>query len=404
MITLITGTPGAGKTALAVSMLLSEAGNRPVFISGIPNLKLDHQLTPPVDEWTIDVPSQEDANIKRPEFTFPANSIIVIDESQNVFRPRAATSKVPPYIAAFETHRHTGVDFWLITQHPGLIDSNIRKLVGRHVHIRNTPFGRYLYEWPEVGEPESKSSRQISASRRYKLPKKVFGLYKSATVHTKQRVRMPVAVYVLVVALIAVIAGGWYWAVRIKQIQGGDPDIDPVHTSPINPQNYADSSKSPSDKKPITVDEYLAMQSPRIAGLLHTAPAYDELTKPSRVPVPAACVATKARCKCYTQDATPYMMDDSVCRQIVSGGTFLAFLPEGKTDPARQRDASPASGPLSRVDTSNPTRADTSLPYSGDFVGVSSRTVDQVSALSDRTYAESVPGDKQTPSHRYPSR
>ena len=169
MITLITGTPGAGKTALAVAMLLEEKGARPIFSSGIQDLKIDHQPTPPVEDWTQEVPTPEDPTVKESVFTFPPHSIIVVDEAQKVYRPRAASAKVPPYVAAFETHRHTGVDFWLITQHPGLLDGNIRKLVGRHVHIRNTFFGRYLYEWPECGEPDIKSSRQLSASRRYKL-------------------------------------------------------------------------------------------------------------------------------------------------------------------------------------------------------------------------------------------
>lgn len=349
MITLITGTPGAGKTALAVAMLLEEKGTRPLFISGIPELKIDHQQVPPVDEWTEEVPTPEDPNFKKPQFTFPPQSIIVVDEAQNIYRPRAVSSKVPPYVAAFETHRHTGVDFWLITQHPGLLDSNIRKLVGRHVHIRNTPLGRYLYEWPECGEPESKTSRQLSASRRYKLPKKVFGLYKSATVHLKHRARIPVAFYMLFACLAIAAFIGYRIYLRYQEVTQTNP-FDPSRSVPTAPGSPASGGASPQVNPRLTPQQYVEALEPRLHQLAHTAPVYDEITRPTRVPVPAGCVSTPTRCQCYTQDATPYAVDESLCRQVVKGGLFLTFDPEGQrraTDhgSARARDVSSANGP-----------------------------------------------------------
>lgn len=346
MITLITGTPGAGKTALAVAMLLEERGARPLFVSGIPELKIDHQPTPPVDDWTEEVPTPEDPNFKKPVFTFPPHSIIVIDEAQNIYRPRATSAKVPPHVAAFETHRHTGVDFWLITQHPGLLDGNIRKLVGRHVDIRNTLLGRYLYEWPECGDPGSKSSRQLSASRRYKPPKKVFGLYKSATVHLKQRFRLPLAFYVLfaVIAIGAFI--GYRMYDRFKQVTSQASPFDPAKSAPGAPGAPGLPFAAPGTPR-LTPQQYVEGYQPRLQQLAHTAPVFDELTRPSRVPVPAGCVSTPTRCQCYTQDATPYPADESLCRQVVKGGMFFAFEPEGQRRAAepggRAGEASAAS-------------------------------------------------------------
>jgi zona occludens toxin len=85
----------------------------------------------------------------------------------------------------------------------------------------------------------------------------------------------------------------------------------------------------------MTQAEYIASYQPRIAGLMHSAPAYDKLTEPKRVPVPAACVEMKSvGCKCYTQDATPYPVDLSMCRQLVAQGSFLAFQAEGDRRPS----------------------------------------------------------------------
>ena len=135
MITLITGTPGSGKTAYAVSLLMEMAGSRPIYADGVPELVIDHQPCPPVSEWTYEADDPASATGKKISFTFPANSIVVIDECQRVFRPRSSGSKVPPEVAAFETHRHLGIDFILITQHPSLVDGNIRRLVGKHIHL-----------------------------------------------------------------------------------------------------------------------------------------------------------------------------------------------------------------------------------------------------------------------------
>lgn len=330
MITLITGTPGAGKTALAVAMLIEEQGSRPLFVSGIPELKLDHQLTPPVEDWTQDVPTPEDPSFKKPVFVFPPNSIIVIDEAQNIYRPRAASSKVPPYVAAFETHRHTGVDFWLITQHPSLLDANIRKLIGRHIHIRSTPLGRRLYEWPECGDPESKTSRDISASRSYRLPKKVFGLYKSSTLHINTKYRMPFAFYIIIAAILVGSFLAYTMYGRYKQISNPSNFNSPAPSNSISPP-----SSSPSQSR-MTASEYIQAHNPRIPNLVHTAPVFDEMTKPSRVPVPAGCIASATRCRCYTQQATPYVIDDAMCRHIVSGGLFVPFDPDPATSQSHQ--------------------------------------------------------------------
>lgn len=189
MITIITGVPGMGKTALLVQMLLAndKASNaRPVFVMGIPDLKIDHVKAPPVDEWTEKRPDKDDPSLLLDYFTFPPNSYLILDEAQRVYRPRAAGTKVPPYVAALETHRHTGLDIILLTQKPNLVDVNVRHLCGRHIHIRDTILGRKLYEWPEYNDTDNKANLDAAAKRAFKPPKESFKYYKSSEMHTKQ--------------------------------------------------------------------------------------------------------------------------------------------------------------------------------------------------------------------------
>jgi zona occludens toxin (predicted ATPase) len=189
MITIITGVPGMGKTALLVQMLLKNdkaANPRPVFVMGIPGLKIEHYKAPPVEEWTEKRPDPDDPSLMLDYFTFPPNSYLILDEAQRVYRPRAAGTKVPPYVAALETHRHTGLDIILLTQKPNLVDVNVRHLCGRHIHIRDSILGRRLYEWPEYNDTDNKANLDAATKRAFKPPKESFEFYKSSEMHTKQ--------------------------------------------------------------------------------------------------------------------------------------------------------------------------------------------------------------------------
>jgi zona occludens toxin len=321
VIFLITGQPGCGKTAYIVDRLANDEQfkGRPLFVMGVPELTLEHTPCPPVDEWTMLQQSPEDASIELPYFTFPANSVVVVDEAQRIYRPRPVGSKIPLEVQAFETHRHTGVDFILVTQHAGLIDSNIRKLIGRHVHIRVTALGRYKYEWTELGDPESASSRQIATRDKYILPKRSFDLYKSSQLHTKIKVRMPWYVYLFGLCFISAIGLGWYGYNRVTG------KLEPK-TETGSPQKQSTSSAGRDKPEKATVSEYFAESVPRVAGMYHTAPRYDEITKPVDAPWPVGCMVNHSKkgdnCRCIDQQGNKYSAPQALCNQVVQNGIF----------------------------------------------------------------------------------
>ena len=212
MITIVTGVPGMGKTSLIVDWMIVDYNSdtpRPFFVMGVPDLKIDHSPCPPVIEWTEKRPDPDDPTVLLDYYTFPKNSIVWVDEAQRVFRPRASGSKVPPHVAAQETHRHTGVDFILSTQKPSLIDANIRELCGRHLHIKNTIMGRYVYEWFEYTDVNNKSNYDIAIKRRFKPPKQAFSLYKSSELHTKIKRPVHKVFFVLASAIAFTIYSGY---------------------------------------------------------------------------------------------------------------------------------------------------------------------------------------------------
>lgn len=187
MITLLTGAPGTGKTAALVDLLRTVGADRPLFVFGLNGLKLAHVPLEDPTKWMDEVPD---------------GAAIVIDEVQQVWRPRGAGKAVPDHIAALETHRHRGLDFFLTTQGPNLLDSNVRALVGRHIHLRDLGWlGRWWYEWPECADQCRTGWRSAPIKKRYKLPKRIFDSYTSASMHIKPIRSFPTALVVAVAAL-----------------------------------------------------------------------------------------------------------------------------------------------------------------------------------------------------------
>lgn len=329
MITLITGTPGAGKSLYAVHEILqpeAKAG-RQLFVDGIPDLLIPHELAPDVLEW--------------PDWA-PEGSHIVIDEAQRIWRPEASGKTPHKSIAELEFHRHAGLDFTLITQHPGLIHANIRRLVGRHIHVRRTALGVMVYEWSECKASPDTAFKSALTKLRWSHPKSSFGLYKSASIHQKVKFRIPKALWFIIVPLVLMPFIGW--AIYDFFSKGIAPPIPTVSTAPApvaQSSPFAVSGQAPSQQQPGTVtaqpakpvDENENIREkfiPRIYGEPATAPAYDNLRTVVTMPVVAACIADADRCWCYTQQMTKVDMTETQCRERVARGEFDPYRDAAK--------------------------------------------------------------------------
>lgn len=324
MIYLHTGQPGAGKTLYTLHHVKSraDAESRQVYFNGIPELAVPGWLEfPDAEKW----------------HELPAGSIIVIDEAQRVFRPRSTGKGVPEHVSKFETHRHNGHDVYLITQHPMLIDQNIRRLAGTHRHVVRT-FGAkkaFIHEWNEV-KSDCDRKRTDSSKTAFVYPKHVYGWYKSAEMHT-HKLALPKQVYYLVGMLLMMCALGYYLYDRFtgETVHSATRTDQPAITVPDTERAPTLPSAPPPKDGAKTQAEYMASLQPRLSGLPHTAPRYDQLTEPTNVPVPAACLAAGDRCQCYTQQATRMQVRHEVCMAIVARGLYLDFDP----NPARERRA-----------------------------------------------------------------
>lgn len=187
MLTLITATPGSGKTLKALSIIfdfLNDGRNvwtniDGIKISGVRTFKHDH--VDPFDWRKLD-----------------DGSVVIYDEAQKhpAFAKKDMLKKYPKDRAEeiadiawdLDYHRHNGYDIVLITQSPKLLNQQTLDFVGEHLHLRRT-FGAKqatIFHFPEHKlNPNTKSVRDEAINKEtFVFPKHLFKFYKSATVHT----------------------------------------------------------------------------------------------------------------------------------------------------------------------------------------------------------------------------
>lgn len=330
MLHLITGANGAGKTLNTLKWVreLQLKENRPVCYNGrfdaVPGGELASWKKIDIKDWQNE----------------PDGTIFLVDECHNDFPLRPPSGTPPDYIRMLAEHRKRGFDFYLITQHPQNIDSFVRRLIGPpgwHRHLKRT-FGVDMVsvlEWSAVNPNcEKDGSGKTATVTMTPFPKDVYSWYTSASLHTGKK-KIPKAVWFLLVAAILVPLFGYYaFSLTYKNVTKRANIAEAQHPAPGATQLAA---AAPAGASKITPEQYLQDRTPRLPQFPHTAPAYDEVTRPKQAPYPAACVHMGKTCKCYTQQATLMQVSGTVCLQIVQQGFFMEWADPPREHQERQQ-------------------------------------------------------------------
>lgn len=363
MLYLRTGLPGAGKTLNAIreidlehqpdpndptKRLHKDPDNpdlppRTIYYYGIPELKADKLKS----KWVeFDTPEQW--------FNQPDGSVIVIDEAQRIFGNDGTRAR-PEKVTRFETHRHQGLDIHLITQHPSLLSSPVRKLVGKHINFIR-PYGRekgifrHEYEFC-IDSPEKRANFKQAQEEKVSLDPAYFGTYKSSTVHTHKPVtpsylkKIPLYAACVLVPIGLLIGLGYFLIsdARGMQSEALAASDQEQSVSQLQQPKGAGSLVSAKKEEP-KVDDYIEQRIPRVEAVAASAPRYDELTKPRDFPRMICAASTdpsliqknKARghavgyddrgspftCTCYTQQLTRVATTAEFCLDAVNNGIF----------------------------------------------------------------------------------
>lgn len=334
-ICLITGTPGSGKTLKMVSMMANdemfkpdENGIRRKVFTNIKGLKIPHTY---IETDAKKLPKSTDEQlsahdmyewIKKPE---NIGSIVIVDEAQDVWPARSAGSKIPENVQWLNTHRHQGIDIFVLTQGPKLLDQNLRTLVKRHYHIAANKMGlRTLLEWKVCADDPVKMASSAFSSI-YTLDKKVYDLYESAEVHTVNKVKRSKWFYALpvIILLIPLFVGLSY-----KMLSGyGKKQEEPV----AEEQAATEQQTAPLDKtegEPVNNGNLTAdMFVPTLPEKPESKPIYNSVRQVKTFEHIAGCIeGGKTGCTCYSQQGTPLKeITKEMCKDYARNG--LPFNP-----------------------------------------------------------------------------
>ncbi len=252
-------------------------------------------------------------------------SVLVIDEAQEFFPVRSGKDRVPLYASKFERHRHDSFDVILISQHPAFLDVHVRRLAGHHTHFFNFWGSSRVtrYSWDKCVDPDDHFAKKEGAKSVITKPKKYFGVYFSAFEHT-HTFKLPKILFFIPVLLVVVVLALYF---AYSQLMGDKPTTESNTATEEAAQNANAFFASESPNRSPSLEQYLTIRKPRLAGLVHTAPIYDELTRPRAFQKPMHCLLWKVdtpdeQCTCYSQRITKMDVPDYLCQSIVENGYF----------------------------------------------------------------------------------
>jgi len=360
---LFTGLPGAGKTATLVKRIIElreKEPGRPVFARGINGLKegLAIELTDDIlHRW----------------WEQPAGSIFAIDECQEDHLMPKDRGNPAEWVQRITKVRHYGMDFLLTTQHPCNMSAYVRRLVDHHVHsVMRAKGVRQTFEWMRcIDDPDSRREKKHAQMSFAPLPKEVFELYKSSSLHT-MKVRTPRIVYIAGAMAVVAVGLAFYIPYRIHR------HIDPAAVAGTSAP--ASGDKLAAEDMGLRQSDYVKWLKPRVAGIPWSAPAFDNATVKAEPRL--FCIAVDdGRCTCKTEQGTSYEVKADMCRNIARDGIYNPFLAPAEADQAAGAGGDRGSARTGQEAASPPDRP---------------RAPASVMAFADGTSVELPHGERQT--------
>ncbi|RRU12124.1 zonular occludens toxin domain-containing protein [Stenotrophomonas sp. 278] len=312
MLHLITGQNGSGKSLRAIQLMYKRHGEgMEVYAFGFRGLR---------------APFVKHFDDPRKWRDLPSNAVLFIDEAQQIWRTRSGGRPVPPEVLDLETHRHQGIDIYLLTQSPMYLDSHLRPLISSHEHLVSYDKGSArIFRFTECYEDVKSSALRSKAQFEvWKYPTEHYADYDSAEVHTAKakvpwRNRIAKLCFVLA-GLFVVGAIAWFFL-------GPDtPKKAPAPaTSPARSQGFFGgmaSTAAPDEKRYATTQDYMQHHTPRVAQMPWSMPAMDnrEVSSEPQLYCMSSGEGLDGTCTCLTEQGTRWLIPLVQCRQLARWG------------------------------------------------------------------------------------
>lgn len=371
MIYWYTGQPGHGKTLQAIARALEfKKQGRAVYVCNVRDF--DYAKT-----GMLEMKPEDFRNWMQ---FLPDGAVCLVDEAyeHGMLPKRPPSQKLPEHVERLATHRHKGLDFIFVCQSPDKqVDIFVHDLIEEHVHVRRR-FGTNFQHLRKFDRFERNPEKATPLTiKRTRLPKHVFGLYKSTELDTTER-KIPWYFIALAIGL-PVALGFTYWTFSGLGERLGGKHATPAPSAIIEQgtdANGASATVADRPRKAMTAEEHLEHYAPRVASQPWSAPAYDGIAVPQQAPrvfcmSSAPSLADDYRpettsCTCITEQGTRYVIQFSYCIAIARRGQYEPLydeqaqrLADGQTQINRNLDVIESSKAATSVVPNYVNRPDT---------------------------------------------
>lgn len=350
----ITGKRGASKTLQAITEVIENDiyNERPLYVYGVNGF--DHQKYQDITgNMSYELTLEE---LPTWDQTVDTGAVLLIDEVQEHFPARKATSEVPPALKAIDKSRHKGLDIICTCQFPQQVDIYLRHHADAHYHIERKKGSKLIkrIEMDDVhNTPLDYHAKKEGTTSRYRMKDTYFGMYKSSEMHTI-KARIPKKTY-FVIASVILLAIALFMAPayvmkspivdekdetivdRVGSVVDGlgvGPNIDTEGIDLTTPEGFLKAFTPVIKDKPDSAPIYIPLQEAVAKPKLMCMTLYIEGVN---------------NCRCYTQQVTRASISDRQCFKLVRDGLpFDHTLPDKpsrgfvETNFASEEGASPS--------------------------------------------------------------
>jgi len=254
----------------------------------------------------------------------PSGSVVIYDEAQHDFPQRSNSSAVPEIIRAMETHRHTAHDLIIVTQHPNQIDHWLRRLVGRHDHIRRLSGLNHAALISADSVMELPVGLETSAGEKsvWNYPRSLFNAYESATHHTvSRRLPQPVKFLIFLVIVLLLIFSNYYFDFFSDSVVSDSVVSDSVVSDSVVSEK---SIPEPS----LSVSRLIAQRPVHLRPVVPLDEYVDDVLSRNSL---SGCASSSKTCRCWDKSGNQLKISDRICVALMERGfPFSMFIKNQK--------------------------------------------------------------------------
>ena len=327
MIRVIEATPGAGKTNIVVEWLCKEIdkGFYDEIYTSINGLRIVGVKSMGEQfDWRTLNPVNELTNLRDDK-----KRLVVYDEAQYEEAFMKENRKDNPIGKDLSTHRHYGMDIWLITQSSTLLNSYVHANTGEHVFMYRPRKKKTVkvYWWSHIQKSLSKEAfKTADDEQTWRLNPSMFPLYVSTSGVTDGQTRKSTKLFSILFTAVMVFAFLGFMVNRgvsaFTTMSGKGDDPDKVLT--VSPKTISGAIGGNDDKQPSSVNREVSTVSDNINDIRANSSQPSQIYNPvtggyytSGDVAVSGAVMVNGKCLAYNVKAQRVLLSDSECAKYL---------------------------------------------------------------------------------------